>query len=135
MIKDIWLNLPAKDLLKTQDFFEKIGFRLNEEQTNDSMVCFQAGEKNTTILFFDEEVFTNFTQEDVNNAGCEVLISFDAASREEIDEMARKVFEAGGTIFSPPGEIEGWMYGFGFIDPNGHRWNQLFMDFAKLKSN
>lgn len=60
------------------------------------------------------------------------MISFDAESREEVDEMAAKVRAAGGTIFGEPGEIRGWMYGFGFADLDGHRWNMVFMDFSKL---
>ena len=66
------------------------------------------------------------------NFGSEVLISFDAESREEVDETARKVFEAGGTVFSKLAEIQGWMYGFAFADLDGHRWNMVFMDFSKL---
>ena len=61
-----------------------------------------------------------------------MMISFDAESREEVDEMARKVFEAGGNIFGEPAEIQGWMYGFAFTDLDGHRWNQLYMDFSKM---
>ena len=134
MTKEIWLNLPAKDLNKTKKFFSEIGFTLNEQQTNDQMVCFTVGEKAMTVLFFDEETFKGFTKNEIadTKAGTEMLISFDAESREEVDETARKVFDAGGTIFAEPSEIQGWMYGFAFADPNGHRWNQVFMDFSKL---
>ncbi len=50
-----------------------------------------------------------------------------------MDETARKVFDANGTIFSEPAEIEGWMYGFAFADLDGHRWNQVFMDMSKMQ--
>ena len=26
----------------------------------------------------------------------------------------------------------GWMYGFGFCDIDGHRWNVLYMDMSKM---
>ncbi|MDF2859634.1 MAG: hypothetical protein K0Q87_5485, partial [Neobacillus sp.] len=26
----------------------------------------------------------------------------------------------------------GWMYGCGVADPDGHRWNVLFMDMSKM---
>ncbi len=45
--------------------------------------------------------------------------------------MARKAIEAGGG-FGQPAEIQGWMYGCGFADPDGHRWNVLFRDMSKL---
>jgi predicted lactoylglutathione lyase len=85
-------------------------------------------------LFCAEETFKGFTKSESSNAknGAEVLISFDAESRDEVDETARKVFDAGGTIFGEPAEIQGWMYGFAFSDLDGHRWNQVFMDFTKM---
>jgi len=134
MTKEIWINLPVSDVSKTREFFSRIGFSLNEQQSNDGMVCFAVGEKQMTVLFFAEETFKNFTKSEISDpkSGSEVLISFDAASREAVDETARKVFEAGGTIFSEPSEIEGWMYGFGFSDPDGHRWNMVYMDFGKM---
>lgn len=87
-----------------------------------------------TVLFFAEETFKGFTKSAISDtkAGSEVLISFDAESREEVDETARKVFEAGGTVFSEPAENQGWMYGFAFADLDGHRWNMVNMDFSKL---
>lgn len=134
MTKEIWLNLPVKDVNKSQEFFSKIGFTLNEKQTNSEMVCFEVGEKKMTVLFFAEETFKGFTKSEISDtkAGSEVLVSFDAESREEVDETASKVFEAGGTVFAEPAEIQGWMYGFAFSDLDGHRWNMVFMDFSKL---
>lgn len=134
MVKDIWLNFPSKDLAKTKEFFEKIGFRLNERQTNDQMVCFTVGAKETTVLFFPEETLKGFVKNEISDTkkGSEILISFDAESRDEIDETARRVFDAGGTIVAEPSEIQGWMYGFAFADLDGHRWNQIFMDFSKM---
>lgn len=134
MTKEIWLNFSVKDVGKSQGFFEKIGWTLNEKHTNEEMVCFEVGAKKITVLFFAEEIFKGFTKHGISdtNAGSEVLISFDAESREEIDDTARKVFEAGGMIFAEPAEIQGWMYGFAFADLDGHRWNQVFMDFGKM---
>jgi len=134
MTKEIWLNLPSKNLDETKGFFNKIGWTLNENQSNNDMICFSVGEKQITVLFFQEEMFKNITKSEISDTktGAEILISFDAESRQEIDETARKVFDAGGTIFSEPAEIQGWMYGFGFADLDGHRWNMVFMDFSKL---
>ena len=51
---------------------------------------------------------------------------------DEIDQLAKKVASAGGTVFAPPGENQGWMYGFAFTDPDGHRWNALHIDMSKM---
>ncbi|HEX8289156.1 MAG TPA: VOC family protein [Pyrinomonadaceae bacterium] len=135
MTKELWLNLPVGDVEKTKEFFNQIGFKLNEKHTDSEMACFSVGEKGITVLFFAEETFKGFTKNEVSNtkSGSEVLISFDGESREEIEETARKVFEAGGTIFSPPAEFQNWMYSFGFVDLDGHRWNMVYMDESRLQ--
>lgn len=134
MTKEIWLNLPVKDVNRSKEFFQEIGFTQNDKHSSPEMACFEVGEKKTTVLFFAEETFKGFTKSDISDArkGAEVLISFDAANRDAVDETARKVFEAGGTIFAEPAEIQGWMYGFAFADLDGHRWNMVFMDFGKM---
>ena len=55
--------------------------------------------------------------------------SLGAVNREDVDNYARS---AGGSVFAEPGESNGFMYGCGFCDPDGHRWNPLFMDLSKL---
>lgn len=135
MTKEIWINLPVKDVNRTKEFFSKIGFSVNEKHTTGDMVCFEVGEKKITVLFFAEDTFKGFTKNEISDtkAGSEVLISIDAENREEVDEMTRKVFEAGGTVFSEPSEIQGWMYGCAFADLDGHRWNIVYMDFSRMQ--
>jgi predicted lactoylglutathione lyase len=98
------------------------------------MACVQLGEKKFNVLLFAENRFKGFTKNALTDTqrSTETLISFDAENREEVDETARKVFEAGGSIFSELAEIKGWMYGFAFADLDGHRWNQVYMDMSKM---
>ena len=135
MIKEIWINLPVKDVEKSKEFFTKIGFNINTEHgDSNEMAGVQANEKSMNVMLFAENTFKDFSKNEFTdtNQSTEVLISYSAESREEIDESARKVFDAGGRIFSEPAEIQGWMYGFAFADLDGHRWNQLFMDMGKM---
>lgn len=134
MTKELWINLPVKDVEKSKEFFTRIGFTPEEAHETADMTCVKVGEQNIAVLLFAEETWKGFAKTEISDtkAVSEMLISFDAESREEVDETARKVFEAGGTIFTEPDEIQGWMYGFAFTDLDGHRWNQLFMDFSKM---
>jgi predicted lactoylglutathione lyase len=134
MTKQIWLNLPVNDVAKSKDFFWKIGFSFNEQHDTPSSTCMVVGDSHFVVMLFEESLFTSFSQNKLTDtqSSSEVLISIDAESASEVDELAKKVEEAGGTIFSPPAESQGWMYGFGFADLDGHRWNVLFMDFSKL---
>jgi len=134
MVKQIWLNLPVKNIKKSKTFFSKIGFTFNEAHDTESSTCMLVGESNFVVMLFEETQFANCIQHKVSDTSksSEVLISIDAQSKEEVDEFAIKVLEAGGNLFAKPAENLGWMYGCGFADLDGHRWNVLYMDLCKL---
>lgn len=135
MTREIWLNLPAKDVDASLAFFTAIGFNPKPQQSvSGERACFQAGK--SIIMLFPTQTLKQF------NGGLEMndtlktaqmMISFDAESKAEIDQLAEKVKKAGGNVFAEPAEIQGWMYGFAFADLDGHRWNGLYMDFSKMK--
>jgi predicted lactoylglutathione lyase len=135
MTKEIWLNLPVSDIKKTTAFFSKLGFSINTNAPqSDTMASFKIGQKDFIINFFTTAVFKSFTAFDIadlqNATSC--LISIDAESSEEVDEILTRAEAAGATIYAKGGEKDGWMYGGGFTDLDGHKWNVLFMDFAKF---
>ena len=135
MTKELWLNLPVKDINKSKEFFIKLGFAFDEKHGNsDDMACLIVGSKNVAVVLFTETMFKGFTRHELADTtlASEILISFDAESRDEVDEMAKKAADAGGTVFCEPEEIQGWMYGCGFADLDGHRWNVLFMDMNQM---
>lgn len=135
MTKQIWINLPVKDINKSKAFFSKLGFSFNEKHGNSQdSACLLVGDKHFAVMLFLEATFKSFTRNNNTDTALatEVLISIDAESREEVDEIAKKVIEAGGTIFGQPDEKQGWMYGCGFADLDGHRWNVLYMDLSKM---
>jgi|SRR6185437_207936 len=135
MIKDLWINLPVKNVRKSRDFFVKLGFKLNPHNGNtDNSACFLVGNANVVVMLFDESSFKGFTNHEVADAkqGSEVLISVGVESKEQVDELAKNAVEAGGTSNHKPGKMEGWMYGCLFIDIDGHRWNALYMDMSKM---
>ena len=134
MIKQIWLNLPVKDIAKSKVFFSQLGFSFNEKHETKTSACLMIGDSNFVIMLFSESVFAGFVQNKITDTktSSEILISIDAQSRNEVDEMANKVAEAGGIVFAEPAENQGWMYGCGFEDLDGHRWNVLYMDLSKL---
>jgi predicted lactoylglutathione lyase len=94
------------------------------------------GEKNFVVMLFERSMFATFVQNAIvdTQLHAEMLISIDAESRNEVEELAQKAEEAGGVLFAKPAENQGWMYGCGFSDLDGHRWNILFMDYDKLKN-
>lgn len=136
MTKSIWINLPVQDIDRSRRFFEAIGFRVNPAQpASDAMASMLIGDKDVVLMLFPESTFRGFTGLSVPDTreASEVLFSIDAQSRDEVDAMARKVTEAGGAVYGEPAEKDGWMYGAGFTDPDGHRWNILHMDLEKIE--
>jgi uncharacterized protein len=135
MTNDIWLNLPVKDLAKSSHFFTQIGFTHNPGPGNTAnSASFLVGDKKVVLMLFVQDMFTSFTSHALadTSKGSEVLFSLGAVTRDDVDNYARNAKAAGGTVFAEPGESNGFMYGCGFSDPDGHRWNALFMDMAKL---
>lgn len=130
-ITDIWLNLPVKDIAIAKAFYTAIGFTPNSEyQGGDHSASFLISPKGIVLMLFAENTFSQFVMGSPADlsTGNEVLLSISAETRAGVDEMAATVLEAGGTVFAPPTEIEGWMYNCGFADPDGHKWNLLYID-------
>lgn len=135
MTKEFWLNLPVKNVKKSKEFFTKLGFKFNTQYGNsDTSAALMIGEKNIIVMLFEEPAFKGFANNDVADTakGTEVLLSFDAQSKEEVDEIAQKAADAGGITNHKPSEMQGWMYGCLFTDLDGHRWNVLHMDMSKM---
>lgn len=133
--KEVWINLPVKDLEKSRAFYSSIGFKLNEGPGNTNVsASFLIGSKNVVLMLFSQPMFKQFTGNEVTETSKsnEVLFSIDAESIEEVKELANKAKLAGGVVFSEPKENQGWMYGCGFTDLDGHRWNVLYMDMSKM---
>jgi predicted lactoylglutathione lyase len=138
MTKEIWANLPVKNIERSVAFFSQLGFEKNNRfPFTETMASFFIGEKKFVIMLFRDDVLAGFSANKVadTTAGTEVLFSIDAESKEEVDQMLQKAADAGGTIYAQGGEKDGWMYGGGFIDLDGHRWNLLHMDFSKMPGN
>ena len=136
MTKGVWINLPVKNIEASKIFFKQIGFEFNEQFGGDASIsaCMLVGNKKVVFMLFQEAIFKHFTQQPLADTAktAELLISFDAESIEEIDAIAKNVEQAGGVLFTKPASLQGWMYGCGFCDLDGHRWNALYMDFSKL---
>ena len=135
MAKQIFINLPVKDLKKTMTFFKKLGFTFNMQFTDDKAACMIIGENIYAMLLL-EKFFKTFTNKEIADAKktTEVLIAIDAESRQSVDEMIRKAVEAGGSTYRNP-QDNGWMYGHSFADLDGHQWEVLYLDESQMLKN
>jgi hypothetical protein len=135
MIKQFWINLPVKDINRSKKFFADLGFTFNPNFGNsEGSASLMLGEQKIVIMLFEEAAFQSFTNMPVadTSKGNEVLLSIDAQSKEDVDALAQRAVEAGGSSNHKPSEMKGFMYGCTFADPDGHRWNVLYMDLSKI---
>jgi predicted lactoylglutathione lyase len=128
MTKQIYVNLPVKNLEKSKEFFAKLGFNFNNQFTDEKAACLILGDSIYAMLL-EEKFFQTFTKKEICDAQkhTEVLIALSSDSREEVDEILGKAVEAGGLIYKEA-QDHGWMYVRSFADLDGHQWEFLFMD-------
>src|SRR5690554_6269605 len=136
-VKQLWLNLPVKNIERSKKFFLDIGFRENPIHKDSlNLVGLLIGNQDFVLMLFPEEDFKSFANHEVSDTekGSEMLINIDAQSKEEVDEMEALVRKAGGEVYQSATVSQSWLYGFGFKDLDGHRWAVIYMDLGKMPS-
>jgi uncharacterized protein len=126
--KQMFINLPVKDLQASIAFFTKVGFEFNPQYTDEFATCMIVGD-NIFVMLLVEKRFKEFIKKDIVNAATstEVIICISADSREQVDDMVNKALSAGGKPSNEPID-HGFMYGWSFQDPDGHLWEVVHMD-------
>ncbi|GIP59492.1 VOC family protein [Paenibacillus sp. FSL W8-0186] len=129
----IFVNLPVKDLPKTKNFFEQVGFEFNPQFTDEKAACLVISEHIYAMLL-SEAYFKTFTKKDIPDTkeNAEVIVALSASSREQVDEIVERALAAGGQPFNDPVD-HGFMYTRSFQDPDGHLWEVVYMDPATIE--
>lgn len=126
----IWANLGVKHVEETRRFYTDLGFKSNEGPTRSKeLTSFLIGDSDFVVHFFAADSLKDAMKGELADLtrGSEVIFTLWAESKEEADAWATEVRQAGGTIFSEPAEFGKGYYGFGFADPDGHKWNVFHM--------
>ncbi|MGI0048455.1 MAG: VOC family protein [Nitrososphaera sp.] len=127
--KQIFVNLPVKDLKKTVDFFSTLGFKFNPVFTDENATCMVISEDIYAMLLV-EKFFNIFIPDKEicdSKRSAEALVALSAGSRKEVDELVGKAVAAGGSEYRQTQDY-GWMYGRAFQDINGHIWEIFYMN-------
>ncbi|HEX4372062.1 MAG TPA: VOC family protein [Puia sp.] len=132
MATKIFINLPVADLDKSMTFFTGLGFSFNPQFTDEKAGCMVVSDSIFAMLL-TEAYFQTFTKKTVSDAktATEVLITLDADSKEEVQQLIAKAESAGAIIYSEA-QDHGWMYQHGFADLDGHQWELVYMDQSQL---
>ncbi len=128
MARQIFVNLPVKDVARTRAFFTALGFSFNPQFSDDKALCMVIADDIYAMLL-SEPFFQGFTKKPVADAAksTEVLVALSCESVAEVDGMVAKALAAGGRA---PVERKdhGFMVQHGFEDLDGHQWEVFWMD-------
>lgn len=128
LTKQIYVNLPVKNVEASKALFTAIGFEFNAQFSDEKAVCVVLGE-NMFAMLLQEEYFKTFTKKEIADAtkATEVLIAFAADSKEEVDGIVGRAVAAGASQAGEPID-HGFMYQWSFQDLDGHVWEVAYMD-------
>jgi predicted lactoylglutathione lyase len=134
MTRQIYVNLPVRNLERSKAFFGALGFSFNPQFTNEQGACMVISD-NIYAMLLVEPFFQTFTTKPIADArrSTEVLLCLSCASRSEVDELVKKAIAAGATSPKPP-QDHGFMYTHGFQDPDDHIWELAYMGMAVAPS-
>ena len=84
MAQKIFVNLPVKDVRKSMDFFDKLGFKFNPQFTDHTAACMVISE-DIYVMLLTENKFRTFTPKQICDAtkSTEVLVCLSSESRDE----------------------------------------------------
>jgi predicted lactoylglutathione lyase len=127
MSRQIFVNLPVRDLATSVDFFTALGFSFDPRFTDENATCMLVAE-GSYVMLLAERFFQTFTDRPIADARShtEVLVCLSCESDAEVDLLVARAVAAGGRAHRAP-QDQGFMYGHGFEDPDGHIWELVHM--------
>ena len=133
MAKMIFVNLPVTDLKRSMVFYEAVGFTNNPQFTNDQAAAMMWSDE-IVVMLLVHEFWKTFTDKAIPDArsSAQVLLCLSQDSREAVDAIVDKAVGAGGRSEPTPNQDMGFMYGRSFEDPDGHIWENVFMDMTAV---
>lgn len=129
MAKMIFVNLPVTDLPRSMKFYEAVGFRNNPMFTNDKAAAMQWSEE-IAVMLLTHGFWKTFTDRAIPDAhqSAQVFLCLSHDSPEEVDAIVARAGAAGGKAEPTPTQDHGFMYGSSFEDPDGHIWENVWMN-------
>lgn len=129
MAKMIFVNLPVTDLPRSMKFYEAVGFTNNPDFTNDQAAAMMWSDT-IVVMLLRHEFWKTFTSKTIPNAHdtAQVLLCLSQDSQDAVEAIVAKAVAAGGRADPTPKQDMGFMYGRSFEDPDGHVWENVYMN-------
>ncbi|HEY3786885.1 MAG TPA: VOC family protein [Steroidobacteraceae bacterium] len=133
MIRQIFVNLPVKDLERSKTFFKGIGFSFNAQFTDDTAACMVISDTIYAMLLTHPKA-KQFTSKEIADAHTttEVFVALTVDNRSQVQELVDRAIRNGAKESRPPQDY-GFMFGRSFEDPDGHIWEVFWMDPSQIQ--
>ena len=133
MAKMIFVNLPVTDLPRSMTFYEAVGFTNNPAFTNEQAAAMMWSDE-IVVMLLTHDFWKTFTSKAIPDAAntAQVLLCLSQDSKEAVEEIVGKAVAAGGKADPTPTQDMGFMYGRSFEDPDGHIWENAYMDMSAV---
>ncbi|MFL6695962.1 MAG: VOC family protein [Vitreoscilla sp.] len=133
MAKQIFINLPVRDLPKAKAFYEAIGAVNNPQFTDDTAACMVLSDT-IFVMLLTHPKWAFFTSKPIVDAreSSEVMLALSADDRASVDAMVDAAGAHGGKADVNAKQDLGFMYGRSFEDVDGHIWETIFMDMSQM---
>ena len=133
MAKQIFVNLPVRDLAKSKAFYEAIGAVNNPQFSDDSGACMVLSDT-IFVMLLTHAKWAFFTKKPISDAreASEVMLALSADDRAAVDTLVDAAGAQGGKADVNPRQDLGFMYGRSFEDLDGHIWETFHMDMSQM---
>ncbi|WP_086444271.1 VOC family protein [Candidatus Enterococcus lemimoniae] len=130
MATKVFVNFPVTDVVRSTEFYEKLGFKKNQEFSNEqtsSMVW----DDNFWIMLLDHSFYSQFIKDKkIADAKTEsgVLVAFSMESADAVKKFAETAKANGGDFYKVDmGIPEDMMFGLEVQDPDGNSLEPTWM--------
>ena len=131
--RKLFVNIPVRDVQRSIEFFETLGFTFNTQFTDATATCMLVGE-DAYFMLLTTDRFRDFSKRPVGNAQKETsaMFAISVDNRDEVDALVNKALAAGGSRAADP-QDHGFMYAWSFYDLDAHHWEVFWMDPAAVQ--
>ncbi|WP_439688842.1 VOC family protein [Curtobacterium sp. SP.BCp] len=128
----VFINLPVADLDRSKSFYESLGYTINPDFTDETAACVVVSDT-VYVMLLTHAKFAEFTDKTIAGPDTiEVINSLSADSKEDVHRIVDAAVMSGGSEDRPEMDL-GFMYQRSFTDPDGHRWEHVWMDQAAMQ--
>jgi predicted lactoylglutathione lyase len=119
----LFVNLPVKDLKRSEAFFSGLGFEFFGMTDDMASVIIS---EHTQVMLLAEPTFAAYTANRVADAtaSTEVILVLGVERTDQVDDLVEKALAAGASPAGTPQQSHG-RYQRGFADLDGHHWEAL----------